>query len=274
MLQKAKSKYSIETLKKRNVSYDHEHRLTQEDVDMANRYVELIERTRSEITPQVGDRLVYVSRHGDRYGNALIEAVNKKQGLLSVCEQPYVPFVWAEGESIRLSVSGGAFHSIDPKELKFVKWTEGSFKDWGHCGACGNGTVSFTANVPLWSYHEPEPLYGDFTTETYRRFYLNKRKESEEGNLYQGYDAAFQDETDFQQFLEDYDGTVFQGNWENQIVVWCFHREYVFLPLAEWEKINTLAVERRLAFHPEQVKIVKDMEQHITYFYRIKPQDL
>ena len=34
-----------------------------------------------------------------------------------------------------------------------------------------------------------------------------------------------------------------------------------------------LTVERRLNFYPEQVKIVKDMEQHITYFYRIKPQN-
>ena len=25
--------------------------------------------------------------------------------------------------------------------------------------------------------------------------------------------------------------------------------------------------------HPEQVKIVKDMEKHITYFYRIKPDN-
>ena len=56
-------------------------------------------------------------------------------------------------------------------------------------------------------------------------------------------------------------------------MVWCFRREYVFLPLSEWEKIDAPAVERRLNFHPEQVKIVKDMEKHITYFYRIQSQD-
>lgn len=38
-------------------------------------------------------------------------------------------------------------------------------------------------------------------------------------------------------------------------------------------KIDVPAVERRLNFHPEQVKIVKDMEKHITYFHRIKSQD-
>lgn len=40
--QMAKNKYSIETLRERNVSYDHEHWLTQEDVDMANNYVQLM----------------------------------------------------------------------------------------------------------------------------------------------------------------------------------------------------------------------------------------
>lgn len=71
MLQQAtKEKYSIETLRAWNVSYDNEHGLTQKDVDMANSYVELIERTRSEITPQIGDRLVYVTEDGDYYGNA------------------------------------------------------------------------------------------------------------------------------------------------------------------------------------------------------------
>ena len=155
--QVTKEKYSIETLRERNVSYDHQHWLTQKDVDMANSYVELIERTRSEITPQIGDRLVYVTEHGDYYGNALIDSRSAKEGYLSVCEQPYVPFVWEEDGNIRLSVSGGAFHSVNPEELKFLKWTEGVFKEWGHCGACANGSVSFLAKVPLWFYANPIP---------------------------------------------------------------------------------------------------------------------
>lgn len=78
--QVTKEKYSIETLRERNVSYDHQHWLTQKDVDMANNYVELIERTRSEITPQIGDRLVYVTEHGDYYGNALIDSRRESGG--------------------------------------------------------------------------------------------------------------------------------------------------------------------------------------------------
>ena len=244
--QMAKDKYSIETLRELNVSYDREHWLTQDDVDMANNYVQLIERTRSEITPQVGDRVVYVTEHGDYYGHALIDHMHRDEERLSVCERPYVSFVWKEDGSIRLSVSGGA---------------------------CANGSVTFLARVPLWFYAEPNPKYGNYTTETYRKFYLNKRMDTEKGNLYQSFDIAFRNETDFRQFLEDYEGTVFKGNWANQIVVWCFRHENRFITQDEWNKIDEPAVERRFNFYPEQVKIVKDMEQHITYFYRIKPQN-
>lgn len=115
MLQKTKNKYTVETLKALNVSYDHDHRLTQEDTDMVNAYVELIEGTRSETTPQVGDRLIYTDRHGSHYGNALIEK-SLEGGLVSVCEEPYIPFLWEEDSNIRLSVSGGAFHSVNPQE--------------------------------------------------------------------------------------------------------------------------------------------------------------
>lgn len=43
-------------------------------------------------------------------------------------------------------------------------------------------------------------------------------------------------------------------------------------PRHEWDKIDAPAMERRLNFHPEQVKLVKDMDSHITYCYRIKPE--
>ena len=52
MLQATKNKYTVETLKPLNTLYDHEHWLTQQDVDMANSYVELIERTRSQLGRQ------------------------------------------------------------------------------------------------------------------------------------------------------------------------------------------------------------------------------
>ncbi len=265
MLQAIKNKYTVETLKPLNVSQDSEHWLTQRDVDMANNYVKPIELIRSKLTPQIGDRLIYMSKHGKYYGFALIDSIDKERGLLSICEEPYVPFVWEDQNNIRLSVSGGAFHFVNPKKLKFVKCVKASFKDWGHCRACAHGVITFKARVPQWSYSEPDPLYGDFTTETQRQFYLSKNTESDARYLYSGDGVAFRDEEGYQQFLRDYEATLFPGQWESQLILWCFRREYIFLSSEEWEKIEAPIVERRLNFYPEKIKFVKDMNKHISY---------
>ena len=92
-------RYNRETLLPINTLYDHEHHLTQEDVDMANKLVRHIERIRNPRIPQVGDRVRYTTRHGDFHGNALIEAV-REDGTRSICLCPYVPFVWATAGGI------------------------------------------------------------------------------------------------------------------------------------------------------------------------------
>ena len=114
--QATKEKYSIETLRERNVSYDHQHWLTQEDVDMVNSYVELIERTRSEIKPQIGDRLVYVTEHGDYYGNALIDAVcplrlGRKRKHPSECQRGIISLCQSEGFEIP-EMDGGSLQGL------------------------------------------------------------------------------------------------------------------------------------------------------------------
>ena len=101
--------------------------------------------------------------------------MHRDEERLSVCERPYVPFVWKEDGSIRLSVSGGAFHRVNPKDMKFLKWTEGAFKDWGSCWSMcqrlGHLSGQSAAMVlcrtqsKVWQLH-----YRDL-----RKFYLNKR---------------------------------------------------------------------------------------------------
>lgn len=91
--------------------------------------------------------------------------------------------------------------------------------------------------------------------------------------LYSGDGIAFKDKEELQQFITDYEGTLFPRNRENCFVLWRFRREYVFLPQEEWEKVDAPIVERILDFHPEQVKIAKDMEKHITAFYHIRHED-
>ena len=59
-MSKAK-RYTLETLLPLNVSYDSDHGLTQEDVDMVNSLVEVIESTRSKHTPKIGRKSLCVS---------------------------------------------------------------------------------------------------------------------------------------------------------------------------------------------------------------------
>ena len=182
---KTEDRYSCETLLPMNTLYDHEHCLTQEDVDMANKLVRHIERTRNPRVPQVGDRVRYTTRHGDFHGNALIEAV-REDGTLSICLCPYVPFVWRTADGIGCAVSGGPFTIVAPKALQPTGTVPGDFCAWGHCGACGNGVVRFCAEVPLWEYREPESLYGDFSTEKWRKISLYKDTECRSSDLYRG----------------------------------------------------------------------------------------
>ena len=134
---KAEDRYSCETLLSMNTLYDHEHHLTQADVDAANALVRHIERTRNPRVPQVGDRVRYTTRHGDFHGNALIEAV-REDGTRSICLCPYVPFVWMTAGGIGCAVSGGPFTAVMPQELKPSGAVPGDFCACAHTfPSCG-----------------------------------------------------------------------------------------------------------------------------------------
>lgn len=145
MLQATKNKYTLETLLPLNASYDQDHYLEESDVDMANAFVELIERTRTHEHPQVGDLMVHVSKHGDYSPRALIEKVHDES--LSVCIHPSIPFVYRKDNGIGCDVSGGPFDRVKIPDVKFKGWDTAYFKEWGHCGPRANGSVSFAARV-------------------------------------------------------------------------------------------------------------------------------
>ena len=84
-------RYTLETLLPLNVSYDSDHGLTQEDVDMVNSLVEVIESTRSKHTPKIGDRVVYTQKGGEYHPHGLIE--KKHEDNFYVCLDPFIPFV-------------------------------------------------------------------------------------------------------------------------------------------------------------------------------------
>lgn len=124
-------KYTEETLIKLNESYHYDHRIVESDVVMANTYVQMIESSRSDKQPRNGDMIRLTTKYGDYYHYAHLEKLYEYG--FSVCERPYIPFVFSHPtkNGISCSTSGGAWLSVPPKSLKYVGKEEKYFKDWG-----------------------------------------------------------------------------------------------------------------------------------------------
>lgn len=270
MLQVTKNKYTQETLLPLNVSYVYDHHLTESDVDMANALVELIERTRTVEHPHSGDLMVHVSKHGDYSARALIE--KEYDAVLSVCIHPSIPFVYRKENGLGYDVSGGPFDCVKISDVKLNGWDTAYFKEWGHSGPRANGCVYFAARVALWEYREPDPLYGDFTTKDWLRIYVRKDTDRDAGYLYQGIGICCKDEKEFEEFLRDHEGTAFPGNWEDQVVVWCFKHSMKGISRQQWEAMDVPASERVIHGRLQPVKICKDKEKHESVFHYIRPE--
>ena len=188
--------YTLDTLRALNPLYDHEHGLTQQDVEAVNAMKKYIESTRSADRPQCGDRVRYVSRHGDYAGSALI--AYDRNDMLTVCICPYDPFASRTKDGVQCCSSGGPFTHVAAAAFRYEGPRRGSFKIWGHDGPCGNGSIRFEAEVAGWSYREPDPLYGDFTTEGWRRLYVYRIERPCGSDLYRTNGREIGDEAAFQ----------------------------------------------------------------------------
>lgn len=171
-------KYTLDTLKKINERFIESHRMKESDVEMANAYVELIERTRSTTEPQSGDLIQYTDEHGNYYSAAHIEKVNG-DGTVNVCEKPYIPFINANvnNDGIRCCTSGGPWCDLPVNKLVYVGKGEKHFQDWGNCGGCADGAIVFNANVSVWEYVDERNKFISesgfkFTTKDFDKYYV------------------------------------------------------------------------------------------------------
>ena len=56
---------------------------------------------------------------------------------------------------------------------------------------------------------------------------------------------AFRDEDKLQEYVKDHNGTIFTCSDPTLFVLWCYKRQFEFLTLDDWNKIDAEAVERR-----------------------------
>lgn len=151
-----------EDLLKCNAVFDSVHGLGEFEVKEANRHISNIGLNQSvNRTPSVGDLVegVYYSTHEYRFG--IVESVSRR-GVVGVCYDPCVPFVYSDVFNISLSVSGGPFTHAHMSCFELVADEEPRFfKAWGECGRCGDGAFFFPAKVKRWRLVEAPKVGRD-----------------------------------------------------------------------------------------------------------------
>ena len=139
-------------------------------------------------------------------------------------------------------------------------------------GAIAEPAATELAEVPLWEFREDDPLYGDFTTEKWRKIRLYKDAECRNGDLYRGDCISFRTEKEFRQFLSDYEGTVFAASDPKSVIVWCYRDERAAVSQEEWNAFEAPVTERRIYNAAQPVKLVKDHGLHTTVCYFVRPE--
>ena len=125
------------------------------------------------------------------------------------------------------------------------------------------------AKIAKWEYSDPEPLYGDFTTETWRKLYVRINDNPESRYQYVADGTAFRDDADFDRFKKNYEATVFNHS-DSMLVVWCFRDKTEFLQEDEWNRLDLLRAGADVQRTTRESQDKKDMERHVTTFYRIE----
>lgn len=238
-------KYSIESLEKINGRYCRNYVLRQQDVNMANKYVELIENSRKE-SPCVGDIVEFTNEYGDYYRNAHIENIYD-DGTAYICEQPYSPFIHTnkDGDGIVCNTSGGAWERIPLGEMINVNVREKRFWDWGSVGACVDGGVEFEAYVNVWQYAKPNKFISKqgfpYTTKEYNRMRINyiseERMKEDDRYSYLGNCIAWRTEEELQAWLRTYRAEIFQYG-AGSMMVWYWKEEMHSLSPVEFDALD------------------------------------
>lgn len=240
--------YTKETLAEVNGRFLGTHYcLHDSDVEKANKFVELIERTRSTTQPKPGDILHLTDKYGMYFPFAHIEKTTLGVGG-NICEHAYVPFISEREDGISCSTSGGAWQDVDFADMKYVGKVKKKFCDWGHCGGCKDGAIEFEAEVSVWEYKDPNPYEPGYSTQFYEKYYVSDSGEDTKYTRESGYRwhvsragqgfgncCAFKTKEDYDAWLKTFRGKVFKGNWHNQSIVWAWKEDKIHVTPEEFD---------------------------------------
>lgn len=259
--------YTVETLQYLNNSHDYGYDVSQCDSDKVNRLISFIQKERdSHEEPVAGDMIEYTTRSGDYYRRAHIERI--KDGYQEICLSPYVPFCYEGTEQASYDTSGGPWTHLDKVRLEPAGIKAKLFKTWGHCGRCANGAVHFKTFVRAWRYTEPEPLFGEYTTKKWAKYFISKMPDPEKPGefAYTGDGFTIYSETEFNRLVQMLHGEVFDGVYRNSLILWGYHMDWKHLTAKEWNGIKASVHFSFLGTSP--VKILTNQENHQIIIYK------
>jgi len=263
-------KYTIERLKPLNASLDAHNRLEQSDVDIVNRYVNLIESTRREI-PCPCDIIEYTDEYGIYSQNAHIQSLDDEMERFSVSCIPHVPFVFNDDEhGVRFNTGGGPWVSVDAAVLKHIGKREKLFKLFGHDRVTGDRGVYFKASVNVWEYTAPNQHHPGYSTKDWVKRYISFVEKPADGSASHYYDfinsAVFYNK-EYQQWKATYMAVEFPGGSPTQTILFHYRETCRLISRKEWDELD-LPLDTRLVNGIIHVKVAYDDEAHMITEYR------
>ena len=145
--------------------------------------------------------------------------------------------------------------------------------DWGHCGSCGNGAVTFEAEVNVWEYIHPEPFHGEYTTKFYDKNFISycadesKKQKSIHPYCYFGNGFAFASTEDYTAWRDTFRGVEFREDGANLWVVFCYKRIEKLISKEAYDALD-FPVDTRMCNGTIEVKVVYDDEARTITEYR------
>lgn len=232
-------RYTIESLSEINEDYILENgKIRQQDVDMVNRYVELIENTRSDVAPRAGDIVRYTDAYGEYYHHAHIEYV--AAGIANVCENASVHISRCDENAFgfQLASSGGSWSNLPVNRMTYTGSEKKRFWDFGNEAYHLMG-LDFYVKVNVWMCDMNQE---HFSTMTHDKYYLYYLKDDRDGyhffasNGNHG-EKAWKYEEEVQAWIRTYRGVITRISG-NQAVVWTYKERYYHVTPDQYDTLD------------------------------------
>lgn len=276
--EKLNDSYTLEQLKTENPGgfrpFDIPHDVDNDDLKIVIALREaLAARRRGALRPVAGDAVIYTSEYGDYHPGAMIDRID--EGKVTICECPSAYCL----ENGKVSISGGSFSSVEASELVYIGEKPRRFWTFGRFGACAHGGIYFTAPVHEWRYVAANPLYGEYTTEKHRKFYVaiieDEKERTERHNGYKYLISscggcscnAFRTDHEFSAWIKTYKVKIFSEAGISPVAFAC-RVNTVLLDKVEYDRMQLPEDTRLLNASIIRVKVAYDAENNILTEYR------